>query len=145
MQHSSSWEANRFPASQQIPHIIWNSKVHYRTHNCPPPAPILSQINPVHTPTSHFLKNQYNIILSSTSTSSNWSLSLRPPDKNAVNSSPLSDTCYMSWLCQASRFDHPNNMWWAVQIIKQYRSLSSTDHQAVQIIKQYRSLSSTDH
>jgi len=32
-----------------------------------------------------------------------------------------------------------------VQIIKQYRSLSSTDHQAVQIIKQYRSLSSTDH
>jgi hypothetical protein len=33
----------------------------------------------------------------------------------------------------------------ASQIIKQYRSLSSTDHQASQIIKQYRSLSSTDH
>jgi len=27
-----------------------------------------------------------------------------------------------------SRFYHPNNIWWAVQIIKQYRSLSSTDH-----------------
>jgi hypothetical protein len=44
-----------------------------------------------------------------------------------------------------SRFDHPNNIGWAVQIIQQYRSFSSTDHSAVQIIQQYRSFSSTDH
>jgi len=31
-----------------------------------------------------------------------------------------------------------------VQIFKQYRTLSSTDHSAVQIFKQYRSLSSAD-
>jgi len=30
-------------------------RVHYRVYKFPPPAPILSQISPVHTPTSHFL------------------------------------------------------------------------------------------
>ena len=30
IQHSPSWEANRFSASQEIPHTLWNPKVHYR-------------------------------------------------------------------------------------------------------------------
>ena len=47
MEQSPSWEANRFSASQEIPHILWNPKVHYRTHTCLPPFHILSQIDPI--------------------------------------------------------------------------------------------------
>ena len=41
--HSPSWEANWFAASQEIPRISRNPKVHYRTHKRPPPVPMLTQ------------------------------------------------------------------------------------------------------
>jgi len=62
MVQSSSWEANWFAASQEIPRISQNPKVHYRTHKCPPPVSILGQPNPVHIPTSHLLERIYSLL-----------------------------------------------------------------------------------
>jgi hypothetical protein len=38
MEQSTSWEANWFAASQEIPRILWNPKVHHRTHKRTPPV-----------------------------------------------------------------------------------------------------------
>jgi len=93
MQQSPSSEANQFSASQEIPHILWNPKIHYCIHKCPPLVPTLSQLDPVHTPAFYFLKMQHNIILPSMSGSPKWSLSLRFPHQNPLYTPLLFPIC----------------------------------------------------
>jgi len=58
MVQSPSSGANWFAASQEIPLISRNPKVHYHTHMRPPPVSILGQPNPVHIPTSQLVEIQ---------------------------------------------------------------------------------------
>jgi len=73
---------------KKFPAFYGNRRVHYHIHKCPSPVSILSQFDPVHTPTSHFLKIHLNIILPSTPGSPNWSLSSTFPHQYPVYASP---------------------------------------------------------
>ena len=114
MEQSPSWEAYRFSASQKFPCSLWNLNVDYCIYKFLSPIPILSQINPVHVPSFHFLKSHLNTILPSMPRSSKWSLSLRLPHQKPS----FPHTSYMHRSYQYSWFDHLNNIWWGVQIIK---------------------------
>jgi len=61
-----SGEANRSSGSQEIPGILWKTKVHYCIQNSLPPDTVLRQINAGLVPSSHFLKINFNIIFQST-------------------------------------------------------------------------------
>ena len=84
---------------KKFPAFYGNPRFIYRIRKWPASVPILSQLDPVHTPTSHFLKIQLIINLSSTLGSPKWSLSLRFPTQilytplfppNALHSPPIS-------------------------------------------------------
>ena len=108
MEQSPSWEAIRFSASQEVPHNLWNPKVYYRIHKCPPPVPILSQFDSVHP-------NSWRSILI---LSSHLRLGLPScfPTKT-LYTTLLSHIRAMSHPSHYSRFYHKNNFEWGVQII----------------------------
>ena len=109
MVQSPSWEADWFAACQEIPRILWNPKVHYRTHNSPPPVPILGQPNPVHIPTSHLLEIHPNIIHPSTPRSPQWPLSLRFPHQDPIHPPLLTHTRHLPTTCKPSKTTSENS------------------------------------
>ena len=88
MEQNPCREANGSLGSQEISRTLWNAMVHYVIHNRLPRVRILSQINPIHTSASKFLKIHFNIILKSTPRSSKWSFTLEFPRPNPVCTSP---------------------------------------------------------
>ena len=97
MVQSPSRETNWFAASQQIPRISRNPKVHYRTHKRPPPVPILGQPNPVHMPTSYLLEIHPNITHTFTPRSPQWSPSLRFPQQDPIHPPLLTHHFTLEW------------------------------------------------
>ena len=57
-----------------------------------------------------------NIVLSLVLGSSKWSFSLTLPHWNPLHTSPLPHTRYMPRPSRSSRYYHPNNIGWGVQI-----------------------------
>jgi hypothetical protein len=72
MEQSPSWKANSYSASQEIPCILQNSKVHYSVHKCSLVVSNLSQMHAVHNLPPFSPKIQSNIIFTSMSRSSKW-------------------------------------------------------------------------
>ena len=110
-----------FAVSQEIPHILWNNpKVHYRTHKRPPPVPILSQLHPVPTTPSHFMK--ILLILSS-------HLRLGLPNGLFPSGFPTKTLCTpLPSSIRATCPAHLNILYFITRTIlgEQYRSLSSS-------------------
>jgi hypothetical protein len=109
MEYSPTWEVKRLSASREIPRILCNPNIHYRIHKW---------LNPVHTPRSHFLKYNLNIILPSIPGSQNWCLSLRFSHQNTVYSTHHTHSCNMPRPSDSTRFYLPYNIGWGVQMIK---------------------------
>ena len=116
MKQGPSWESNRFSASQEIHHFYWTRMFITGLQVTATCHPEPDQSSP--SPPSHLLKINLSIILPSTPGSPKWSLSLRFPHQIPVYACPLSHTCYVPRPTHYSRYDHPNNNWWAGQIIK---------------------------
>ena len=135
MEQSTTWEANRFSATQEIPCILWNLKVHYHIHKSLSPVHVLSQINPVHAPipiswrsilmlSSHLCLglpsgvffnicfSKYEVIEFMVCTVTKETVNSHPgfPTKTLYAPFLSPHTCYIP--CPShSQFDHPNNIW----------------------------------
>jgi hypothetical protein len=90
--------------------ILWKLKVYNCIHNVFPLHLIRSQFNPVHILISHFFYQfQYPSIHTKVS---------EVVHLHKIFSTTILYACYMPHPSYPPWFDHPNNIWWRVQIIK---------------------------
>jgi hypothetical protein len=98
---------NKSSATEEIPRILWQPKVHSRFHNSPPIVLILSNIKPVHA-FQFYVKTQFNIILPRSPRYSRRSLSLKFSNQNSVCLSLLLHTCHIPRPSHPFCCVHPN-------------------------------------
>jgi hypothetical protein len=65
MKHNPSSKVNRWSASQDMPHILYNYNIrfHYHVHTNAPQDPILSHVNPISTLIFYIFGIHYSIIV----------------------------------------------------------------------------------
>ena len=116
MEQSPSWEANRFSASQEIPRILWNPKVHYRIHKVL--HLFLSWTRQIQSMPPHPTSWRSVLILFSHLYLGlpNGLFPSAFPAITTIYTSPVPHTCDMPLTSHSSRIDHPNNIWWAIQM-----------------------------
>jgi hypothetical protein len=96
-------------AGQEIPRLLWNPNIHYPVHKSSPPAPVLSQMKPIHTLQTCFPNIHLNIILQSTPKSSEWSLCVWIYKKISCSFITSAMSFYMPRPSHPPSFDHPNS------------------------------------
>jgi hypothetical protein len=113
-----SWEAASCAATQEVPRILWNPKVHYRVHKSPPPVAILGQVNLVHTTPFYFSKINFNIVHLHTICSSSWSLYFWLSHQYPICIPLLPHSCYTHCPSHPPWLYHSNYTWRRVQVMK---------------------------
>jgi hypothetical protein len=118
MEQSPSWQANIHSAIQEIPRLLWKPTVHYLIHNSPPL--IRTWARWIQSTPSHPISLRSIIILS-------FYLRLCLPSglfpsrfRTKILYAfliPLS-ALYMPCPSHPPWLNHPNNIWWSVQVMK---------------------------
>jgi len=120
MEQNPSWQADSSLAIQPIFRVLWCPKIHYSGHNSRPLIPILSEINPADALSPSFLKVRFNIILSSTTRSTEWSHSSRFPHQNPARTSFHPLMYHMTHSYHSPWLNCPNSIWWGVPIMNHF-------------------------
>jgi hypothetical protein len=136
MEHSPSWEANRFAASQEIPHNLWNPKVHYLIHKWPPPVSWASSIqsippHPIYRRSILILSYHLCLGLPSVLLQSGF------PIIPLYNPSPLRQYALHARPSHSSQFYHLYNSGWRVQIMKLIMKFSSLPFYVIPLRPKY--------
>jgi len=130
MRQRSSWEGNNSSTVQEIPYILWKLKSPLTCNTaCYTSLSWARQIKSVHTLPSYFLKIRFNIILTSTPRSSNWSHSFSFPSQKYV--------CISSHSC-VSRFILLGFITRIIFEEQWYRFRKQTDHKNACLHVTYR-------
>jgi hypothetical protein len=117
MELNPSWEAANCAATQELPSILWNQKVHHHVHKSPPLVPVLSQIDPVHTIPSYLSKIYFNTVHPHVSWISLVVSFLLASHQYLICIPLCPNSCYMLCPSPSPSLYHFNYVWWGVQVM----------------------------